>query len=102
MRNSYTRTDGAHRRISQLRYTRIHQLEINWTTPHKNCVDNWPDSYRSFGRKPAADRAGFSCSSGLLLVDHKQSGPAPPRWSCAAETWVPWIARGTTAAIPPD
>lgn len=34
-------------------------------------VDNWPDSYRSFGRKPAAELAGNSCSSGLSLVDHK-------------------------------
>ena len=32
----------------------------------------WPDSYRSFGWKPAAELAGFLCSSGLVLVDHKQ------------------------------
>src|SRR5699024_10055538 len=43
---------------------------INWTTPHNNYVDNWPDSSRSCGRKPTAELAGFPCSSGLLLVDH--------------------------------
>lgn len=30
----------------------------------------WPDPYRSFGRKPTAELAGFLCSSGLLIVDH--------------------------------
>src|SRR5699024_5426662 len=71
-----------------LRYTRIHHLEINWTTPHNMHVDNWQDSYRSFGRKPAAELAGNSCSSGLSLVDHKQELVVASKDASDHKEWI--------------
>src|SRR5690625_6327767 len=60
-------------------------------------VDNWPDSYRSFGRKPAAELAGNSCSSGLSLVDHKHKDA--PRGSVTAFCAEHGISRKTFYAL---